>query len=116
MFANAGSPQFFLSSADWMPRNLDRRVEVTFPVYDPRIQRQLARFLEIQWRDNVKARVLDPTLSNGYRPRRGKEHRSQMELLDYIQRLSTSPAGRGGKVVRLEKQDKGLRAAGSGSR
>lgn len=63
-FANAGSPKFFISSADWMTRNLDRRVEVSVPITDPVLQSQIVQFLEDQMKDNLHARVLDATMSN----------------------------------------------------
>jgi polyphosphate kinase len=59
-FHNDGSPEYFLSSADWMERNLDRRVEMAFPILDPQLQAQLHEFLEVQLADNVKARFLLP--------------------------------------------------------
>lgn len=80
IFANGGNEKYFLSSGDWMPRNLDRRVEVAFPVYDPKLQRQIREYWDIQWQDNVKARLLDAELSNRYRPRRGKAVRSQVAI------------------------------------
>jgi polyphosphate kinase len=55
-FANGGDPEYLLASADWMPRNLDRRVEIAFPVLDPRLQAQIGRILELQLADTVKAR------------------------------------------------------------
>ena len=55
-FANAGDPEYLLASADWMPRNLDRRVEIAFPVLDPGLQRQIHEILETQLADTVKAR------------------------------------------------------------
>jgi polyphosphate kinase len=55
-FQNAGDPEYLLASADWMPRNLDRRVEIAFPVLDPRLQAQIREILEIQLADTVKAR------------------------------------------------------------
>jgi polyphosphate kinase len=58
IFENAGHREYFLASADWMPRNLDRRVEVAFPLYDPAIQQQVREIIETQLTDNVKARVL----------------------------------------------------------
>jgi polyphosphate kinase len=57
-FENAGSPEYLLASADWMPRNLDRRVEVAFPVLDPALQAQVREILNIQLADTVKARRL----------------------------------------------------------
>jgi polyphosphate kinase len=55
-FENAGEPEYLLASADWMPRNLDRRVEIAFPVLEPRLQAQIREILEIQLADTVKAR------------------------------------------------------------
>jgi polyphosphate kinase len=57
-FENAGSPEYLLASADWMPRNLDRRVEVAFPVLEPALQAQVREILNIQLADTVKARRL----------------------------------------------------------
>lgn len=67
VFCNGGDPKYFISSADMMDRNLDRRVEVICPIYDPRIKAELACFLDLQRRDNVKARVLDSRRENLYR-------------------------------------------------
>ncbi|PYM21971.1 MAG: polyphosphate kinase 1 [Candidatus Rokuibacteriota bacterium] len=61
-FENAGSPEYLLASADWMPRNLDRRVEIAFPVLEPALQAQVREILNIQLADTVKARRL---LGNG---------------------------------------------------
>ncbi|MCG3118735.1 MAG: Polyphosphate kinase [bacterium] len=60
IFANGGAREYFLASADWMPRNLDRRVEVAFPIYDPALQQQVQEMIDTQLADNVKARVLQP--------------------------------------------------------
>lgn len=57
-FANDGHPEVYLSSADWMPRNLDRRVELLFPVENNALLRQVTDVLKLQWRDNVKATEL----------------------------------------------------------
>jgi polyphosphate kinase len=57
-FENAGSPEYLLASADWMPRNLDRRVEIAFPVLEPALQAQVREILNIQLSDTVKARRL----------------------------------------------------------
>ena len=59
-FENAGEPEYLLASADWMPRNLDRRVEIAFPVLDPGLQAQVREILEIQLADTVKARRILP--------------------------------------------------------
>ena len=65
-FQNAGAPEYFLASADWMPRNLDRRVEIAFPVLNPKLQAQLQEILDIQLADTAKARVI---LLDGSSPR-----------------------------------------------
>jgi len=59
-FENGETPEYLLSSADWMPRNLDRRVEIAFPVLDPQLQTQVREILEIQLADTVKARRILP--------------------------------------------------------
>jgi polyphosphate kinase len=59
-FANHDAPEYFLASADWMPRNLDRRVEIAFPVLDPGLRAQLAAILDVQLGDTVKARLIRP--------------------------------------------------------
>lgn len=59
-FHNDGDAVYLLASADWMPRNLDRRVEVAFPILDPAIQAQLLEILNVQLADTVKARVILP--------------------------------------------------------
>ncbi len=56
VFENAGKPQYFISSADMMTRNLDQRIEVTCPIYDQAIQQELQMMLDIQFSDTVKAR------------------------------------------------------------
>ncbi len=59
-FENGGEAEYLLASADWMPRNLDRRVETAFPVLDPRLQAQIRSVLDVQLADTVKARELRP--------------------------------------------------------
>jgi polyphosphate kinase len=59
-FQNGEDPEYLLASADWMPRNLDRRVEIAFPVLDPHLQAQIREILEIQLADTVKARRILP--------------------------------------------------------
>jgi polyphosphate kinase len=64
IFHNDGKEETFLSSADFMNRNLSHRVEVAFPILDEDIKAEIKSYCEIQWQDNVKARVLDASLSN----------------------------------------------------
>ena len=71
-FCNDGSPEVYMGSADWMPRNLDRRVEITFPVEDPELKKQVVHILEVELEDNVKAHVLQPDGSYEKEDKRGK--------------------------------------------
>jgi polyphosphate kinase len=66
LFGNGGDEKMYISSADWMPRNLNRRIEVACPVYNEEIREELKEMLKIQLRDNTKARILDPELQNNY--------------------------------------------------
>jgi len=66
-FGNRGDELCYISSADLMRRNLDRRMEVTCPILDPRLKQEIRDFFDIQWKDNVKARILDNGLTNPYR-------------------------------------------------
>jgi polyphosphate kinase len=63
-FHSKGKESMYISSADLMSRNLDRRVEVTVPIYDPELKKELAGFLDLQWNDNTAARILDNELTN----------------------------------------------------
>ncbi len=84
VFANGGYPLFYTSSADWMPRNFDHRIEVLCPIYDADIRKQIWDVLQIQMRDNVKSRYLDPDKLNHYRVTEDVErHRAQFEIYDY---------------------------------
>ena len=78
VFHNAGNSTLHLASADWMERNLDHRVETAFPVLDPILKAEVLAMLELQWKDHVKARVLDRDQTNAYRRLpRGKAVRAQ---------------------------------------
>jgi polyphosphate kinase len=92
-FENAGQPEYWLSSADWMPRNLDQRVELAFPVLDPQLQEEVRAILELQLADTEKAREL--TADGGSRRLRaapGQGVRSQDAL--YMRAVQASPAKR----------------------
>ena len=64
IFHHGGEQKIYLSSADWMTRNLSFRVETAFPIYDPEVKRDILDYINIQLSDNVKARVLDKHLLN----------------------------------------------------
>jgi polyphosphate kinase len=86
IFENGGATEVFLSSADFMPRNFDTRVETIFPVAEPRLRDQLIDYYNVQWSDNTKARILDRNLVNGYRPvkKGAKRVRAQFDLETYL--------------------------------
>ena len=87
IFHNGGKEKVFISSADWMVRNLDHRVEVTCPIFEKDIQTELKKIIHIQLTDNIKARKLDNELSNQYiNPRNQKKVRSQVETYNYLYR------------------------------
>jgi polyphosphate kinase len=87
IFHNDGKELYFISSADWMGRNLDRRIEVACPVYDQDIQKEIRDLIEIQMNDNVKARVINEDQDNMYVTSEDPEEvRSQFVLYDYYKR------------------------------
>ena len=84
IFCNNDDPKYFIGSADWMERNLDRRIEVTCPIYDKNIQDELRFIFDLQWKDNVKARQIDANSKNEYRKTGKKANtRAQMEFYKY---------------------------------
>lgn len=74
-FANGGNEEIYMGSSDWMPRNLDRRVEITFPVLDPKVKAGVRHILETELADTVRARVMKQDGSGEYEriDKRGKE-------------------------------------------
>ena len=83
IFGNLGDPKIYISSADWMTRNLDNRVEVGCPIYDEDVKQEFIDTFEISWADNVKARVFNREQDNAYRKNGNKKIRSQFALYDY---------------------------------
>lgn len=85
IFNNGGDEKIYLSSADWMKRNLSRRIEVAFPVYDNDLKNIIKHIVNIKLSDNVKARVIDEKQTNAYRKTDSiSEHRSQYEIYEYM--------------------------------
>ncbi|MFC1575225.1 polyphosphate kinase 1 [Gemmatimonadota bacterium] len=82
-FVNRGEARLFLSSADWMKRNLDHRVEVAFPIFDPDVKEELEHLLHLQLSDNTKARILDADQLNHYVGRRVGEPRVEAQSAFY---------------------------------
>ncbi|MFT5596262.1 MAG: polyphosphate kinase [Flammeovirgaceae bacterium] len=87
IFGNGGTEDIYISSADWMERNLDYRVEVSVAIYDPTIRREIRDMMELQWSDNVKARILKGAQPNDYVKREKGDNRvrSQMAMYDLIE-------------------------------
>jgi polyphosphate kinase len=84
-FHNGGKEKAYISSADWMVRNLDHRVEASCPILDDRLKEELKDILNIQLQDNVKARLLDNQLSNTYvESNHALPVRSQIETFNYL--------------------------------
>ena len=80
-FENGGNPEIYMGSADWMPRNLDRRVEIVFPVEDEEIKKEIIHILDLEFKDNVKAHILQPDGTYIKTDKRGKALiNSQMEF------------------------------------
>jgi polyphosphate kinase len=87
VFHNGGKPKVYISSADWMVRNLDHRIETACPILDPEIQKELIAILQIQLSENVKGRILDNEQLNEYvkRSNRTPKIRSQLATYNYLQ-------------------------------
>ena len=83
IFGNGGDPIYYISSADWMSRNMDNRVEIACPIYDDEIKQQLLETFEICWSDNVKARIISEKQDNAYRQNDLPKVRSQFKLYEY---------------------------------
>ena len=91
VFHNRGKEKVYISSADWMLRNLEHRIEATCPIMDEEIKNELRDILNIQLQDNVKARLLDNELSNDYVRTRKKKVRSQVEIYNYLHKKTLIP-------------------------
>ena len=85
-FDNGGFPKIYISSADFMTRNIENRVEVAVPIYDVRLQRQIKDVFDIIWNDNVKARILNGPNQNEFIKNNLKANRSQFEIYEYYKR------------------------------
>lgn len=88
VFNNNGNPLVYLSSADWMSRNLVRRVEVAFPIESEEIRQHVLDVLEIQLRDNTRARILDHKMKNKRVSDGPESHRAQVDLHAYYAALA----------------------------
>lgn len=87
VFANGGDEKIYISSADLMARNIDRRVEVTCPIYDKDIQEELRTFLDFQWKDNVKSRLHSDGTIHNFLQDSSKKNRAQEDIYNYLKRI-----------------------------
>lgn len=86
IFCNNNEEKIYISSADWMTRNIDNRVEVSCPIYDENVKKELIDTFEICWNDNVKARILDASQENRYKRNNLPKLRSQFATYDYYKK------------------------------
>ncbi|MBS1622727.1 MAG: polyphosphate kinase 1 [Bacteroidetes bacterium] len=87
IFENGGEPLYYISSADWMTRNLDSRIEISTPILDKNLQQELLDILNIQWSDNVKSRVINAAQDNIYRHTGSAIRvRSQDKIYQYLKK------------------------------
>lgn len=97
IFGNDGNPIYYITSADWMERNLDKRIEVGCPIFSEKLQQELDLIFDFQWKENIKARIIDTNQKNKYRKIGNNDpFHSQEELYKYyttdplVERLYTT--------------------------
>ena len=83
VFSNNDNPLVYISSADWMTRNIEHRVEVSCPIYDEDMKQELQDLFDICWNDNVKARHINETQDNMYRRNNEQKVRAQFDTYNY---------------------------------
>jgi polyphosphate kinase len=88
MFENAGDPKVYISSADFMTRNIENRVEVAVPIYDTVLKKEIQDVFEIAWNDNVKARKINGSVQNTLVENNSESLRSQWKIHDYYSEKS----------------------------
>ena len=89
VFCNNDDNKVFISSADWMTRNLDNRVEVTCPIFDNRIKQEIIDVFDIYWKDNVKSRFVNHSKINKYKRNSKIKFRSQEEVYKYYSNIGS---------------------------
>jgi polyphosphate kinase len=87
-FHNNGNPTYHLTSADWMARNLRRRIEAAFPIYCEKHRKQITDILDIQLNDNTKACFIDENLNNIYKSNNEHKVRAQNTIYDYLKEVT----------------------------
>ena len=89
-FHNAGDEILYLTSSDWMRRNLNRRIEAAVPILSPDVRREILDILDIQLRDNIKACRIDGSLRNIFIRDDAPPVRAQQAIYDYIKRITNN--------------------------
>lgn len=89
IFNNNNAPEVYLGSADWMNRNIHRRIEVCYPVYDEQLKQQLLEIVDIQLKDNVQAVTIDPGLTNVPVKHTTKPCQSQLQIYRLLNKQPT---------------------------
>lgn len=90
IFNNQNEPLVFISSGDWMERNIDHRVEVACPIYDQTLKQRIIDIINIQLSDNTKARIINESQNNQYVKRGNKQAvRSQLAIYDYLKAVES---------------------------
>ncbi len=91
IFGNNGNPKYYISSADWMERNLDNRIEVSCPILDDRLKSELDLIFEYQWKGNVKVRFQNKLMDNRYKKSTAKKKfRAQLKLYEFYKEKTTN--------------------------
>ena len=92
IFHNNDKPEYFISSADWMERNLDQRIEVGVKIKDPKIQKEIEQIFDYQWKGSIKARSISADFKNGYSKRKLPPFHAQKALYNHYKELSEKVA------------------------